>query len=175
MKSAVQTAEKLKKEIVQSYDSNPNGWNVFIGKDRRNFSQMMVTNGSHLWLLKEEWINPYKTVGLGAKMVGGAEILKNVTSQDFGLRPLTQRHTEELAELIKKEESPRDFLLQIMDSKPVSLSDLRSPLVLQGPIMASPNPLSLLSDKHQELDRRLGEELNNLLLRKHPQTIIPYL
>lgn len=171
----MQSAEKLKKEIAKSYDSNPLGWSVLVGRDSRNFSQILVSNGSHVWLLKEEWINPYKSVGFGVRLTDGAESLRDAGTQGFGLRPLAPRQIEELAGLMNREEDPRDLLLQVMRSKPVPSRDVRSPLVLHGPVMASPNPLSLLSDRHQELDLRLSEELERLLLRKYPQTVIPYL
>jgi len=171
----LQTAEKLRKEIAKSYDSNPAGWSVLVGRDPRNFSQVLISNGSQVWMLKEEWINPYKSVGFGARLPGVNETMKGVAPQDFGLRPLTQSQMEDLVGIMSRGESPKDLFLQIMSSKPVASHDIRSPVVLQGPIMASPNPLSLVSDKHQELDRRLSEELRKLLVKKYPQTVIPYI
>ena len=171
----MQPAEKLKREIARSYDSNPKGWNVFVGRDNRKFSQALISNGSNVWILKEEIINPYKSVGLGVKLVDQLDSLKSTVPQEFGLRPLNQGQIKKLIDITKKEESPRDILLGIMKSKPVSSGDIKSPLILQGPIMSTENPLSLLSDKHRELDRKLNSELNKLLLRKYPQTVIPYL
>lgn len=171
----MQPAEKLKREIARSYDSNPKGWNVFVGRDNRKFSQALISNGSNVWVLKEEIINPYKSVGLGVKLVDQLDSLKSSAPQEFGLRPLNQRQIRGLIDLTKKEKSPRDFLLGIMKSKPVSSSNITSPLILQGPIMSTENPLNLLSDKHRELDRKLNSELNRLLLRKYPQTVLPYL
>jgi hypothetical protein len=171
----VQPAEKLKREIARSYDSNPKGWNVFVGRDNQKFTQTLISNSSNVWILKEEIINPYKSVGLGVKLVEQVDSLKSVAPQEFGLRPLNQRQIKRLIDLTKKEKSPRDLLLGIMKSKPVSSNNIKSPLILQGPIMTTENPLSLLSDKHQELDRKLNSELNKLLLRKYPQTVIPYL
>lgn len=171
----MQPAEKLKREIARSYDSNPKGWNVFVGRDNRKFSQTLISNSSNVWVLKEEMINPYKSVGLGVKLVDQIDSLKSVTPQEFGLRPLNQGQIKKLIDLTRKEKSPRDLLLGIMKSKPVSSSNIKSPLILQGPIMTTENPLSLLSDKHRELDRKLNSELNRLLFRKYPQTVIPYL
>ena len=171
----MQPAEKLKREIARSYDSNPKGWNVFVGRDKRKFSQALISNDSNVWVLKEEIINPYKSVGLGVKLVDQVDSLKSAASQEFGLRPLNQVQIKKLLDLTKKEKSPRDLLLGIMRSKPVSSGNITSPLILQGPIMTTENPLSLLSDKHRELDRKLNSELNKLLLRKSPQTVLPYL
>ncbi|MEM2942584.1 MAG: hypothetical protein QXT81_04090 [Candidatus Bathyarchaeia archaeon] len=171
----IQPLERLKKEIAKSYDSNPLGWSIHVGRDRRNFSQILVSHGSQLWILKEEWINPYKSVGFGARLECGGESLRVPGTQEFGLRPLAPKQMKQLAELMSRNEDPRDLLLRVMRSSPIASHDIRSPLVLQGPIIASPNPLSLLSDKHQELDLRLREKLERLLLRKHPQTVIPYL
>ena len=148
---------------------------MLVDRDPRNFSQVLISNGSQVWMLKEEWINPYKSVGFGARLPGLAESLKAPVPQDFGLRPLTQSQMEELVGIMGKGGSPTDLFLQIMTSKPVASHDIKSPVVLQGPIMASPHPLSLVSDKHQELDRRLSEELNKLLIKKYPQTVIPYI
>ena len=148
---------------------------MLVGRDPRNFSQVLISNGSQVWMLKEEWINPYKSVGFGARLPGVNETMKGVAPQDFGLRPLTQSQMEDLVGIMSRGESPKDLFLQIMSSKPVASHDIRSPVVLQGPIMASPNPLSLVSDKHQELDRRLSEELRKLLIKKYPQTVIPYI
>jgi hypothetical protein len=129
---------------------------VLVGRDNRNFSQVLVSDGSHLWILKEEWINPYRSVGFGAKLVGGAESLSSSVPQSFGLRPLKVEQIRELATLMRQEKDPMDLFHQVMRSKPVSSVDIQSPLVLQGPVMASHNPLSLISDKHQDLERRLS-------------------
>ncbi len=171
----MQPAEKLKREIAKSYDSNPKGWRVFVGRDNRNFSQILVSNGSQVWILKEELINPYKSIGLGARVTGEIEALKVADTKEFGLRPLAQGQIGELSSLMKNGEDPRDFLLKAMRSEPVASNDARSPLVLQGPVMATHNPMSLLSDKHREIDHRISEELQKLLLRKYPQAVIPYL
>lgn len=170
----MQPAERLKKEIAKSYDSNPKGWTVLVGKDNRRFSQILVSNPSQAWILKEEWINPYKSIGLGAQLVGGIKSLNSNLPQEFGLRPLAPQQIRDLSTLAGREENPRELLLEIMRSQPVASKDIHSPLVLQGPIMTTSNPLSLISKKHEELDRHLSEELERLLLRKHPQTITTY-
>ncbi|MCJ7761205.1 hypothetical protein MUP59_08735 [Candidatus Bathyarchaeota archaeon] len=174
IESETQPAEKLKREIAKSYDSNPKGWTVVVGKDSRRFSQILVSNPSQAWILKEEWINPYKSIGLGAQLVGGIESLNSKLPQEFGLRPLAPQQIRDLSNLAGREENPRELLLEIMRSQPVASKDIHSPLVLQGPIMTTSNPLSLISKKHEELDRHLSEELERLLLRKHPQAITTY-
>ncbi len=171
----MQPADKLRREIAKSYDSNPMGWSVLVGRDSRNFNQILISHGSQAWMLKEELINPYRSVGFGVELAGGVEALRGTVPQQFGLRPLNKRQIGELADLMRMEESPRDFLLRVMRSKPVPTSEVRSPLVVQGPVVATSNPLGLLSDKHRELDLKLREELEKLLLRKYPQTVIPYL
>jgi len=173
--SELQPAEKLKREIAKSYDSNPKGWRVLVGKDNRNFSQILVSNGSQVWILKEEMINPYRSIGLGARLTGEIEAPKVSSTKEFGLRPLAQGQIGELSSLLRNGEDPKDFLLKVMTSEPVASNDVKGPMVLQGPIMATSNSTSLLSDKHREIDHRISEELQKLLLRKYPQAVIPYL
>ncbi|MGQ9543583.1 MAG: hypothetical protein ACUVTM_05820 [Candidatus Bathyarchaeia archaeon] len=171
----MQPAERIKKEIARLYDANPLGWSVLVGKDSRNFSQVLVSHGPKIWILKEEWINPYKSVGFGVRLEGGGELLKSDGLQQYGLRPLNRKQIKELTNLMEREEDLREFLMKVIKSKPVPSRDARSPLIVQGPIMATSNPLSLLSDSHRELDIKLREQLEKLLLRKYPQTLLPYL
>lgn len=167
--------DKVKREIARLYDRDPLGWSVLVGRDSRNFSQVLVSHGPKVWILKEEWLNPYKSVGFGIRLDDGGELLKSPAPQQYGLRPLNRRQIEELAGLMEREEDPREFLMKVLKSKPVPSKDAKSPLIVQGPIMATSNPLTILSESHRELDMKLREQLEKLLLRKYPQTVIPYL
>jgi len=52
---------------MRRYDESPEGWQVWVGKDRKGFLDLLISHGSELWQVKEFQLNPYKVVGYGAR------------------------------------------------------------------------------------------------------------
>jgi len=170
----VKSSERVRREIIKSYDNDPEDWRVLVGRDTGRHLSVLISHGEELWIVKEEQINPYKSVGYGAKTYQDAELLKNISPYTFGFRPLTRSQIEELTSALEKKKSINEILADLMARKPVSFKDVASPMVLQGPVIHSPKPIDYISDKHRQLDLKLKLELERLLHRRYPQTVLPY-
>jgi len=171
----VKSLEKARREIIKAYNNDPEDWRVLVGRDTGRHLSALISHGEELWIVKEEQINPYKSVGYGAKTYQDAERLKNISPYTFGFRPLTVNQIEELTSAMEKKKSINEILTDLMTKKPVSFKDITGPMVLQGPVIHSPKPIDYISDKHRQLDLKLKFELEKLLQRKYSQTILPYI
>jgi len=171
----VKSSERTKREIIKAYNNDPEDWRVLVGRDTGRHLSVVISHGEELWIVKEEQINPYKSIGYGAKTYQDAELLKNISPYTFGFRPLTTNQIEELTTAMEKKKSINEILTDLMAKKPVSFKDIASPMVIQGPVVHSPKPIDYISDKHRQLDLKLKFELEKLLHRKYPQTVLPYL
>ena len=60
-------SDDSRKEIMERYNKNPKGWYVFNGRDSKGFTNTIVIRGREIWIMKDEMINPYKSIGLGIK------------------------------------------------------------------------------------------------------------
>ena len=168
------SSERMKREIVKAYNNDPEDWRVLVGRDAGRHLSALISHGEELWIVKEEQINPYKSVGYGTKTYQDAELLKNISPYTFGFRPLGRSRIEELTSALEKKKSINEILADLMARKPVSFKDVVSPMVLQGPVIHSPKPIDYISDKHRQLDLKLKLELERLLHRRYPQTVLPY-
>jgi len=172
----MEPAEDIKKEILKRYDSNPSGWRVFVGRDRRGHFDLVISHDSDTWLIKEEQINPFRSVGFGVRdKVVGFETVERISPYTFGLRPLSERQMMKVALALRSNESPSKFLARVLRTEPVASTEITSPGVLQGPVIHSARGIELISERQAELDRELRLELERLLTRKYPQTIAPYM
>jgi len=172
----MEPAEDIKKEILKRYDSNPSGWRVFVGRDRRGHFDLVISHDSDMWLIKEEQINPFRSVGFGVRdKVVGFETIERISPYTFGLRPLSERQMMKVALALRSNESPSKFLARVLRTEPVASTEITSPGVLQGPVIHSARGIELISERQAELDRELRLELERLLTRKYPQTIAPYM
>ena len=172
----MEPAEDIKKEILKRYDSNPSGWRVFVGRDRRGHFDLVISHDSDMWLIKEEQINPFRSVGFGVRdKVVGFETIERISPYTFGLRPLSERQMMKVALALRSNESPSKFLARVLRTEPVASTEITSPGVLQGPVIHSARGIELISERQAELDRELRLELERLLTRKYPQTITPYI
>lgn len=172
----MEPAEDVKKEILKRYDSNPSGWRVLVGRDRRGHFDLVISHDSDMWLIKEEQINPFRSVGFGVRdKVVSFETIERISPYTFGLRPLSERQMVKVASALRSNESPSKLLARVLRTEPVASTEITSPGVLQGPVIHSARGIELISERQAELDRELRLELERLLTRKYPQTIAPYM
>jgi len=171
----VETSDEVKKEILKRYDSNPAGWRLFVGRDGRGHYDLIVSHGSDIWLMKEEQINPFHSVGFGIRdKVANFETIERISPYTFGLRPLSEEQMMRVALALRSGESPSKLLARVLRTDPVASSEITSPGILQGPIIHSAKGIELISERQAEFDRMLRRELERLLMRKYPQTIATY-
>jgi len=67
--SSVRSSDRVKREVMRPYDESPEGWQVWVGKDRKGFLDLLISHGAELWQIKEFQVNPYEVVGYGASTV----------------------------------------------------------------------------------------------------------
>jgi len=171
----MEPAEDIKKEILKRYDSNPSGWRVLVGRDRRGYFDLIVSHDSDMWLIKEEQINPFHSVGFGIRdKAVSFETIERISPYTFGLRPLSERQMTKVALALRSGESPSRLLARVLRTDPVASTEITSPGILQGPVIHSARGIGLISERQAELDRELRRELERLLMRKYPQTIATY-
>lgn len=170
------TAEDARREILERYNRNPRGWRVFSAKDSRGYYDLLVIHGSNVWMIKEHRINPFKSVGYAFKAKDGNVLSNFPTSPEFGFRPVPK---DKLEEVLKG--SPEDLLKnlvkEIIDTKPVPINSLANTegIIVQGPLIHYTRPVGLISQRNRELDLQLRSELERVLIKRYPQTIIPYI
>jgi len=175
---SVQPSDSIKKQILNLYNRDPRGWRVFVGRDPKGFSEVTITHPPHAWLLKEQIINPFRAVGLGVKLtLEEPKIFNDQLPHDFGLRPLSNRRMQEIVRLMERGQPVQDVMEKIMKTSPIPLTEAPSfgNIFAQGPVVVRQDALKGLSRNQRELDRRLDVELERLLLRKYPQTLLPYM
>jgi len=161
---------------MRRYDESPEGWQVSVGKDRKGFLDLLISHGSELWQIKEFEVNPCKAVGYGASAPANRPPQPHAPHYQFGLRPLTESRMKELAGSIDDPRAVVDIMSKLLRAKPVSTDEaMRSQAILQGPIMQSSGQLDLVSESQKELDRRLGRQLERLVMRRYRHTLTPYI
>jgi len=171
----LEPAEEIKRQILKRYDSNPSGWRVLVGRDRRGYYDLVVSHGSDVWLMKEEQINPLHSVGFGLRdKATSLDAIERLSPVTFGLRPLSDTQMTRVANALKSGRGLSRVLSQFLKTDPIPSSEVTSPAILQGPVIHAPQGIGLISKRQAELDRELRNELERLLIRKYPQTIAMY-
>lgn len=84
-----------------------------------------------------------------------------------------------MKELAGSMDDPRtvvDIMSELLRTKPVSTDEaMRSQAILQGPIMQSSRKVDLISESQTQLDRRLNDQLERLVMRRYRHTLTPYI
>jgi hypothetical protein len=169
-------ADQIKKNIWKKYDKDPGDWHVLVGKDRKNYYDLIVIHGSDAWLIKEQPINPLQSIGFGVRdNLLNSDITERMASHAFGLRPLSEQDATKVAGALGTGRSLSRIINKILNTKPVSSSELESPMALQGPVLHRPESITEISENQAELDKKLQVELEKHLYRRYAHTIAPYL
>jgi len=149
----IKSAKQARLEIRKLYEEDPEGWHIFLSRDKKGYYNTSVVHRSDLWLIKEELINPYEAIGYALKTTLQKD-LKISDEISFGLRPL-QGEVEDI-----------DALLKVMFQKPLPLSKIKSPYVAEGPYIIS-TKLGSLAPSQSELESRLSAELDRLVEKRY--------
>lgn len=168
-KEKIKRAEEIKKEIIQKYDKQPEGWYAFVGRDSENYLQSLFIKNDKLWIIKEFPVNPYKTIGVGVKRISEKEEVKKFKNKlEFGLRPII---TEQIECLLRGDYS---VITEILKNQPLSSEKCHSfPAILGGPFSMF-SEREFISKKQKKLDMKLRKKLRELIYREHPEIILSY-
>jgi hypothetical protein len=166
----------VKQEIMQRYNRHPQGWQVWLGKDARGFLDVFIFHGNEFWQIKEFQVNPYRVVGYGGSIATDQPLPLHSSRYQFGLRPIDESRMKELARCIDDPRSMADLISKLLRIRPVPTEEaMSSPVILQGPVMQLSRGLDTISESQKELDRKLGYQLQKLVMRKYRHTLTPYI
>ena len=171
----MKSAENAKRDILKLYDKDPAKWHIITGKDRYGYHDLVITHDTDVWVIKEHLVNPYKSVGFAVKTHAKEESLDRIDSPQCGIRPVSGSQIEEIAERIQIGKNPHEILSEIMNHRPVAFHDVKSPAIVQGPILHVDRPTNIVSTSQRDLDLKLKVELEKLIMKKYRQTMIPYI
>ncbi len=167
---------KVRREILRLYDKDPQDWKVLVGRDSKGFYDLLFTHRSDAWQVKEYQVNPYKFVGLGARLRNISADRLAVGEYAFGLRPIDIDLMKELANVMDDPHQMSDVASRLLREKPITTQEaVQNPAILHGPIFESNNPLETLSAAHTKLDEKLRKQLQQIVRRDYRHTITPYL
>ena len=167
---------KIKREIIRLYDKDPQGWNVLVGRDKAGFYDILFSHGTKAWQIKEYQVNPYKFVGLGAKLRNVPEPDLPTPNYPFGLRAISPDLIKELTGAMEDMRVMDQITSRLLTERTVRSSEaVQSPAILQGPIFQSNHPLDTLSSAHSKLDEKLRKDLQRIVNREFRHTITPYI
>lgn len=165
MSKKIMPSGKIREDVVRRYNKDPEGWGVFMGRDKENYISSIFVHKSDMWTIKEFAVNPYKFIGCGIRTRCGALKPENYS---FGLRPLTMHEVEEFRN------GNSSVMGDILNKNPVPDNECDDSLVLEGPIITSEKPL-IISSKQEKLDSMLRKSLNSIMRRKYPGFMRSYL
>lgn len=171
----MRSADDVKREVLERYNKDPRSWHMLSGKDRYGYHDLVVMHGADVWIIKEQLVNPFKSVGFAVKTLCKVDPFQNIESPQCGFRPVSQAQIADIFEMIRASKNSHELLSEIMNQRPVSLREVRSPAVVQGPILHLDRPTDFVSTKQRDLDLKLKVELERLLMKKYRQTIVPYM
>ncbi len=172
--ASLNTSDQAKAEIIKQYNRDPKNWHIYVGRDRHSHHDIIVVHPTGTWLIKEHEINPFKTVGFAIRMgPGDLELEKPPIS--FGLRPVKRDVIEALFSSAPDEGSLTRLVTGALKTEPVPLDTFKGGAFMQGPVLHTKDSTELLSEKQKELRTQLRDELERLLIRRYPQTVLPYL
>jgi len=146
----VEDSAVARKRMAREYDRDPEGWSVYVSRDRDRFYDTLVSHDDEMWYLKEYSVNPYRRIGV-------AERKRESTgdSLNFGLRAFDTD------------------VMRALQSAPQRSEDIRTPYVLEGPAVVAED--MAISEAHEELDARLRAELKRIMDREYSHLSYPYL
>jgi hypothetical protein len=167
----IKSSEEVREEIRRVYDRDPKKWHVLLGRDSRGYSSTIFIHKNRMWMLKEELLNPYESIGCGISVKEIDDSLKPFLKNphSFGFRPISEENLKEILETGISYEDVR----KLLNVQPVKSTDIDSPVVV-GPVTLPSKPIDFVSKKQRQLDIELSRELDRMIFRRRPDIFTPY-
>jgi len=163
----VESFENILKKVHASYNKNPLGWKVFISNDEKGFPTIIFFSPDEIWEIKLDSLykpNPI-CVGLNLKNEN-SDLVDKLDSPHYGFRPVEDNIAKSIIEALSKNEVPVQILNSILKRTPKPLEELgKDKMILHGPVIRS-QKLPLVSEKQIDLDLKLRQELQKLLMNR---------
>ena len=156
---------EMKQRVASAYNLDPEGWQAYASRDKEGHIETVFLHGDDLYILKEEVINPFKSIGVGAQEKINSTLAQTTfTSPSFGLRPVTH----DILERMTTFKEPNDLIGEVMRQNPIPTTKILAPAVVQGPMNFSLSPLRIMGERQDNLDAKIRSELNKLVDREYP-------
>lgn len=170
-------AEEIRRQIIERYNADQRGWQATIGGDSNGYFTTLFSHRSkseaRVWLLKEEFITPYTSVGLGVELEELPQTPKQ--SMGFGFRVLGEGPTRGLmADLARGKDISCSLIKTLLETRPSPTDRLEGPIIVQGPLTATSTPLDFVSRSQRNLELELRNQLRSLVSRRYPEQTIRY-
>ncbi len=148
------------REIIKSYNKNPNNWRALMGRSPRGFYDFLFLNPKEVWYLKIDTIYKPNPIGLGVKLDVASDYDVPRDLPSYGFRNIPKELLKEI------DANPQVILKVVREIPPVSVDKIRG-LVAIGPYIQKP-VLKPISKKQEELSIKMDRELEKLLKRNYP-------
>ncbi|MEM2154502.1 MAG: hypothetical protein QXG36_07220 [Nitrososphaeria archaeon] len=164
---SIEGLENILRKIHAAYNKNPLGWKVFVSTDEKGFPTILFYSPEETWEIKLDSLykpNPL-CVGLNFKNEN-SEFVEKIESPHYGFRPVEDDIAKRILESFSKNEVPVNVINSILKNKPKPLDEIeKNRMVLHGPVIHS-HKLPLVSEKQVDLDLKLRQELQKLLMNR---------
>ena len=109
------SSAEMRKKIANMYDNDPEGWQVFAARGRGRYYDTVFIHGDDHYIIKEEVINPYESIGLATheKIESKKSSLGRIP---FGLRGVPSDMLKRM--MNTSEESGRDIISEVLTQRP---------------------------------------------------------
>lgn len=162
----IKNREEILRALAKKYEKDPSGWSVLVRENRSGYSDFLISTADELWQMKVDSLYRPDAKAMGMK-VGGKKEARRIVSDSaptFGFRPMPAGILEGfLGGDFGREEFART-IDRVLRERPVRLSEIDSPGVIQGPIQFGWK--GYLSDKQQLLDAKLKRSLDRMLFKE---------
>ena len=162
--------EEIWEEFWQKkYKQDPDVWRIFRSESPKGYPELWIIGPQESWLLKRESLYSGKH-GIGVKLDEGYGTKPMPPSYGFREVPQAKYLMEKAMEMVERGMDPAEAMARIfpilekeipaiLQQRPTAPERIRSPIAVQGPIIAY-RPSHLLSERQMELDRKLDSELD---------------
>ncbi len=160
-------AEEIVPRILKRYSERPRGWRIMNTPK----GEVLVLSSDSAFQLKLIPLNPREFTGAGVELPESNDAVERIRSApEFGLRPVTERDVQNIANAMSGSEEARRELREVLQRTPLSLEDLsasKSSHILQGPVLTRPD-LGSLSPDILKTQTALDKRAQRIFRDKHP-------
>ena len=161
--------EEIWKEFLKKHKRNPNVWRLYEGISRTGHPELLITGLKKSWLLKRDSLYSGRP-GLGVELDEG---YRGPRIEPYGFREAPKYVMKKIVALVEEGIDPLKAIKMIIEheipnilsQRPISIDRIRSPMVMEGPVLYTNRPLPYFSKRQMELDRKLELELKKLRSR----------
>jgi len=160
----IQDGSEVLGEVFRRYNKDPLGWYITLSSDKKNRSVVLIQKDKKVWQIKTHHITPYRNISLGGKAKAGDDAGPPMMS--FGWRSLSPDLFKKIqSDMRRRGEVSTEILDEIANIDPKPLDESIKEVV-GGPFNIMSNPVSSISKGQEKLDKKLGLELDRLILKQ---------